>query len=103
MYLHLLSKCLTYLILVLWLKKRDCYSEIYRVLKPGHCFAAYEWCITDYFDPMNQEHQRIKVMPCAVMMFLIVLLGTIYNLSNKLTYEHRLKLSWAMDFLTSDQ
>ncbi|XP_044467809.1 cycloartenol-C-24-methyltransferase-like [Mangifera indica] len=39
---------------------RDCYSEIYRVLKPGHCFAAYEWCITDYFDPMNQEHQRIK-------------------------------------------
>ncbi|KAK0595798.1 hypothetical protein LWI29_010063 [Acer saccharum] len=38
----------------------DCYAEIFRVLKPGQCFAAYEWCITDYFDPMNQEHQRIK-------------------------------------------
>ncbi|CAL5430931.1 unnamed protein product [Camellia sinensis] len=30
------------------------------VLKPGQCFAAYEWCITDYFDPNNEEHQRIK-------------------------------------------
>ncbi|KAK9291293.1 hypothetical protein L1049_009483 [Liquidambar formosana] len=38
----------------------DCYKEIYRVLKPGHYFAAYEWCITDSFDPSNQEHQRIK-------------------------------------------
>ncbi|KAM4080231.1 hypothetical protein ACB094_09G176500 [Castanea mollissima] len=38
----------------------DCYNEIYRVLKPGQCFAAYEWCITDSFDPLNQEHQRIK-------------------------------------------
>ncbi|XP_059668413.1 cycloartenol-C-24-methyltransferase-like [Cornus florida] len=38
----------------------DCYKEIYRVLKPGQCFAAYEWCITDSFDPNNQEHQRIK-------------------------------------------
>ncbi|KAK4839642.1 hypothetical protein QYF36_023660 [Acer negundo] len=38
----------------------DCYAEIFRVLKPGQCFAAYEWCITDYFDPTNQEHQRIK-------------------------------------------
>ncbi|KAK7281501.1 hypothetical protein RIF29_09556 [Crotalaria pallida] len=37
-----------------------CYKEIYRVLKPGQCFAAYEWCITDAFDPNNQEHQRIK-------------------------------------------
>lgn len=39
---------------------RDCYKEIYRVLKPGQCFAAYEWCITESFDPLNQEHQRIK-------------------------------------------
>ncbi|KAJ9695826.1 hypothetical protein PVL29_011016 [Vitis rotundifolia] len=31
------------------------------VLKPGQCFAAYEWCITtNCFDPMNREHQRIK-------------------------------------------
>ncbi|CAL5434939.1 unnamed protein product [Camellia sinensis] len=38
----------------------DCYKEIFRVLKPGQCFAAYEWCITDSFDPNNEEHQRIK-------------------------------------------
>ncbi|KAI9169458.1 hypothetical protein LWI28_012623 [Acer negundo] len=37
-----------------------CYKEIYRVLKPGQCFAAYEWCMTDSFDPQNKEHQRIK-------------------------------------------
>jgi len=37
-----------------------CYKEIYRVLKPGQCFAAYEWCMTDAFDPDNAEHQKIK-------------------------------------------
>ncbi|XVE76754.1 hypothetical protein DITRI_Ditri13aG0006300 [Diplodiscus trichospermus] len=37
-----------------------CYKEIYRVLKPGQCFAAYEWCMTDSFDPKNQEHRKIK-------------------------------------------
>ncbi|KAF7824579.1 cycloartenol-C-24-methyltransferase [Senna tora] len=37
-----------------------CYKEIYRVLKPGQCFAAYEWCMTSSFDPDNQEHQKIK-------------------------------------------
>ncbi|KAK3025718.1 hypothetical protein RJ639_040931, partial [Escallonia herrerae] len=37
-----------------------CYKEIYRVLKPGQRFAAYEWCMTDSFDPDNQEHQKIK-------------------------------------------
>ncbi|XP_020519687.1 cycloartenol-C-24-methyltransferase 1 isoform X1 [Amborella trichopoda] len=39
-----------------------CYKEICRVLKPGQCFAAYEWCMTDSFDPNNQEHQKIKVL-----------------------------------------
>jgi len=37
-----------------------CYKQIYRVLKPGQCFAAYEWCMTDAFDPNNQDHQKIK-------------------------------------------
>ncbi|KAH8520095.1 hypothetical protein H0E87_001525 [Populus deltoides] len=40
--------------------KYGCYSEIYRVLKPGQCFAAYEWCMTDAFNPHDQEHQKIK-------------------------------------------
>ncbi|KAK4725376.1 hypothetical protein R3W88_028155 [Solanum pinnatisectum] len=38
----------------------DCYKEIFRVLKPGQCFANYEWCITDFFDPNNLNHRRIK-------------------------------------------
>ncbi|XP_010547281.1 PREDICTED: cycloartenol-C-24-methyltransferase-like [Tarenaya hassleriana] len=37
-----------------------CYKEIFRVLKPGRCFAVYEWCTTDAFDPNNVEHQQIK-------------------------------------------
>ncbi|CAI0393812.1 unnamed protein product [Linum tenue] len=37
-----------------------CYSEIYRVLKPGQCFAAYEWCMTDAYNPENREHNKIK-------------------------------------------
>ncbi|KAI3831851.1 hypothetical protein MKX03_022223 [Papaver bracteatum] len=37
-----------------------CYKEIYRVLKPGQHFAAYEWCMTDSFVGSNQEHQKIK-------------------------------------------
>lgn len=36
------------------------YSEIYRVLKPGTIFAAYEWCMTDKYDPNNAEHNKIK-------------------------------------------
>lgn len=37
-----------------------CYSEIYRVLKPGSVFACYEWCLTDKYDPENAEHVKIK-------------------------------------------
>ncbi|KAJ4760616.1 Methyltransferase [Rhynchospora pubera] len=38
----------------------EAYKEIYRVLKPGQYFAAYEWCVTDHFDPTNPIHQKIK-------------------------------------------
>jgi sterol 24-C-methyltransferase len=37
-----------------------CYSEVYRVLKPGSVFACYEWCVTDKYDPADPEHRRIK-------------------------------------------
>eukprot|EP00253_Pinus_taeda_P006675 PITA_06675 len=37
-----------------------CYKEIKRVLKPGQLFVAYEWCMTNSFDPKNEEHQKIK-------------------------------------------
>ena len=29
-------------------------------MKPGQCFAVYEWCITDHYDPNNATHKRIK-------------------------------------------
>mmetsp|Transcript_18951 Transcript_18951/g.26748 ORF Transcript_18951/g.26748 Transcript_18951/m.26748 type:complete len:366 (+) Transcript_18951:303-1400(+) len=29
-----------------------CYSEIYRVLKPGAIFACYEWCLTDRYNAL---------------------------------------------------
>ncbi|XP_031092393.1 cycloartenol-C-24-methyltransferase 1-like [Ipomoea triloba] len=38
-----------------------CYKEIYRVLKPGQCFVADEWCITDSYNPHSSEHQKIKI------------------------------------------
>lgn len=38
-----------------------CYRELFRVLKPGGCFAGYEWCMTASFDADNAEHRRIKV------------------------------------------
>ena len=40
--------------------KTAAFREVFRVLRPGACFAAYEWCLTDDFDPGNAEHLRIK-------------------------------------------
>ncbi len=40
--------------------KTGAFREVLRVLRPGACFAGYEWCITDDFDPANPEHRRIK-------------------------------------------
>ena len=40
--------------------KVGCYGEVFRVLKPGGCFAAYEYCMTSRFDPVNPQHWRIK-------------------------------------------
>lgn len=37
-----------------------CYSEIYRIIKPGSYFVVYEWCLTDKFDPSNPQHATIK-------------------------------------------
>ena len=40
--------------------KAGAFREVLRVLRPGACFAGYEWCLTDGFDPANAEHQWIK-------------------------------------------
>ncbi len=40
--------------------KLAAYREIWRVLRPGACFATYEWCLTDVFDPSSPQHMQIK-------------------------------------------
>ena len=40
--------------------KVGAYGEAFRVLKPGTCFAAYEYCMTDRYDPEDLVHRRLK-------------------------------------------
>jgi sterol 24-C-methyltransferase len=40
--------------------RENVFGEVYRVLKPGSVFAVYEWCLTDNYDPENEEHRFIK-------------------------------------------
>ena len=36
------------------------YDEAFRLLKPGGCFAAYEYCLTGRFDAADPDHLRLK-------------------------------------------
>lgn len=40
--------------------KVGCYKQIFNVLKPGGCFAGYEWCLTPLYDANNADHRRLK-------------------------------------------
>jgi len=40
--------------------RRKVYSQILKVLKPGGMFACYEWCLTDKYDPTDEEHKFMK-------------------------------------------
>jgi sterol 24-C-methyltransferase len=40
--------------------KKQVFSEIFRVLKPGARFADYEWILTEKFDYENKNHVKIK-------------------------------------------
>lgn len=40
--------------------KPSIYGEVFRLLKPGACFGAYEWCLTDRFDAQDSLHLKIK-------------------------------------------
>ena len=40
--------------------KVDAYGEVFRLLRPGACFGAYEFCLTDLFDAQNPEHLKLK-------------------------------------------
>ncbi|MYB33815.1 MAG: methyltransferase domain-containing protein [Gammaproteobacteria bacterium] len=36
------------------------FREVFRILRPGGCFASYEWCLTETYDPEKSEHRKIK-------------------------------------------
>ena len=40
--------------------KLSIYGEVFRLLKPGACFANYEYCLTDLFDYQKPRHLKIK-------------------------------------------
>ena len=40
--------------------KLSVYTEVFRLLKPGGQFAAYEYCVTDSFDDQDPHHLKIK-------------------------------------------
>jgi len=40
--------------------KVKCYSEIFRVLKPGARFVCYEWVMTSKYDNKNAVHNKCK-------------------------------------------
>lgn len=40
--------------------KTGAFREVLRVLRPGACFAGYDWCLTEKFEPANAEHRRIE-------------------------------------------
>ena len=40
--------------------KLSIYGEAFRLLKPGACFGAYEYCLTDRFDAQNPRHRQLK-------------------------------------------
>ena len=40
--------------------KAGAFREVLRVLRPGACFAGYEWCLTEKFDRDDAEHLRIR-------------------------------------------
>ena len=37
------------------------YKELFRVLKPGACFADLEWVMTNKYDPNNKKHNNLKM------------------------------------------
>jgi sterol 24-C-methyltransferase len=40
--------------------RRGPFGEAFRVLRPGGCFAGYDWCLLPDFERANPDHVRIK-------------------------------------------
>jgi sterol 24-C-methyltransferase len=43
---------------------QGCYAEIFRLLKPGGCFASCDWVMTDRFDDASAAHRQCKEDIC---------------------------------------
>ncbi|KAA8494835.1 Cycloartenol-C-24-methyltransferase [Porphyridium purpureum] len=41
--------------------KVSVFGEAFRILKPGGCFAGYEWVTTSKYDENNEEHVRTRI------------------------------------------
>ena len=63
--------------------KHSIYSEVFRLLKPGACFANYEYCLTDRFDPQDPHHLKIKAD--------IELGGGLLDIDNRQTVDDALR------------
>ena len=63
--------------------KLSVYSEVFRLLKPGASFAAYEYCLTDRFDAQNPHRLKIKAD--------IELGGSLINIDDRETVDNALR------------
>ena len=63
--------------------KLSVYSEVFRLLKPGTSFGAYEYCVTDRFDAQNPHHLKIKAD--------IELGGSLINIDDRETVDNALR------------
>ena len=52
-------------------------------MKPGACFGAYEYCVTDRFDASNPHHLKIKAD--------IQLGGALLNIDDRQTVDDALR------------
>ncbi len=52
-------------------------------MKPGACFGAYEYCVTDRFEASNPHHLKIKAD--------IELGGGVHNIDNCHTFDNALR------------
>ena len=39
--------------------KTECFKELYRLLKPGGCFAGWEYSLLKDYDPKNPMHHQV--------------------------------------------
>ena len=63
--------------------KISIYGEAFRLLKPGACFGAYEYVVTDRFEDQNPQHLQLKVD--------IELGGGLLEIDNEETVDNALK------------